>query len=242
MISVCIATYNGEKYIKAQLESILAQIGQDDEIIVSDDNSTDNTISEIESLNDNRIKVKKNRKTIKKESQHKVFQLMDKIRLNFENALVEAKGDYIFLADQDDIWKEDKVKSILKMLEDYDCVVHDCEVWNGEKVTINSFFEYFKTGRNLFYSLLKSPFMGCCMAFNKKILNKAIPYPDMHVEHDTYIGLCAFKYGNVGFCDKKLIKYRRHEDNVSPCADDNTNSLYIKLIRRLYMLVSLIKA
>lgn len=69
MISVCIATYNGEKYIKAQLESILAQIGQDDEIIVSDDNSTDNTISEIESLNDNRIKVKKNRKTIKKESQ-----------------------------------------------------------------------------------------------------------------------------------------------------------------------------
>ena len=63
MISVCIATYNGEKYIKAQLESILAQIGQDDEIIVSDDNSTDNTISEIESLNDNRIKVKKNHST-----------------------------------------------------------------------------------------------------------------------------------------------------------------------------------
>ena len=138
MISVCIATYNGEKYIKAQLESILAQIGQDDEIIVSDDNSTDNTISEIESLNDNRIKVKKNRKTIKKESQHKVFQLMDKIRLNFENALVEAKGDYIFLADQDDIWKEDKVKSILKMLE-------DLEIKEGDTVRMYGLqFDYYK--------------------------------------------------------------------------------------------------
>ena len=83
MITVCIATFNGEKYIREQLNSILFQLSLQDEVIVSDDGSTDNTISIIKSFNDNRIKI------IDGVHRHSPT-------LNFENALKEAKGDYIF--------------------------------------------------------------------------------------------------------------------------------------------------
>ena len=91
MISVCIATYNGEKYIKEQLLSILPQLGKKDEVIISDDHSTDNTLDIVKGLNDNRIKIVMN-------NREKGYTS------NFENALSYAIGDYIFLSDQDDIW------------------------------------------------------------------------------------------------------------------------------------------
>ena len=84
MISVCIATYNGEKYIKEQMISILKQLSEKDEIIISDDSSTDRTIEIIENIKDSRIKILKNRK-------------FSQPSLNFENALKSSKGDIIFL-------------------------------------------------------------------------------------------------------------------------------------------------
>ena len=90
-ISVCIATYNGAKYIEEQVQSILYQLSEKDEIINSDDGSKDNTLAIIKSLNDARIKVIHN--TLK----HGLVS-------NFENAIKHADGDYIFLSDQDDIW------------------------------------------------------------------------------------------------------------------------------------------
>ena len=95
MISVCIATYNGEKYLREQLDSILPQLAESDEVIVSDDGSTDGTIDLITSLNDPRIKIVSN-------SGRKGYVG------NFENALKHTTGDYIFLSDQDDIWYPNK--------------------------------------------------------------------------------------------------------------------------------------
>ena len=115
MISVCIATYNGEKFIKEQIDSILRQLSLDDEIIVSDDGSTDDTISIIISIDDKRIRI------IEGPRKHSPT-------LNFECAMKEAKGDYIFLADQDDVWKPNKVEVCFKWLQNYDCVVSDAEV------------------------------------------------------------------------------------------------------------------
>ena len=93
MISVCIATYNGEKYIKEELESILPQLADDDEVIISDDGSKDQTMSIIEGLNDNRIKIFTHQKLPAK------FRF-DYTTHNFENALMHSKGDVIFFADQ----------------------------------------------------------------------------------------------------------------------------------------------
>ncbi|EXY58193.1 glycosyltransferase, partial [Bacteroides fragilis] len=96
LISVCIATYNGEKFIVEQLKTILSQLTDFDEIIISDDHSSDCTLSLIRSFRDPRIKIYLNEN--------------DKgYTSNFENALKKATGEIIFIADQDDIWKKDKV-------------------------------------------------------------------------------------------------------------------------------------
>ncbi|MFA6072445.1 MAG: glycosyltransferase [Janthinobacterium sp.] len=104
-ISVCIATFNGAKYIKAQLSSILNQLGKDDEVIVSDDSSSDHTIEIIRQFNDSRIKIYSDNK----------FQSPI---LNFEHAISKATGKYIFLSDQDDEWAPDKVATLLPLLEE----------------------------------------------------------------------------------------------------------------------------
>mgnify|MGYP003392825684 CR=1 FL=1 len=96
MISVCIATYNGEKYIGEQIASILKQLNANDEVIISDDGSTDATLSIIKTFQDPRIRV------ILGPQKHSPT-------LNFENVLHHAQGDYIFLSDQDDVWKTNKV-------------------------------------------------------------------------------------------------------------------------------------
>lgn len=109
MISVCIATHNGAHYIKEQIESILCQLGTNDEIIISDDGSTDNTIDILLAFNDKRIIIYHYKQPVKSKHSH-IY-----VCKNFENALKHAKGDYIFLADQDDWWMPNKV---MKCLED----------------------------------------------------------------------------------------------------------------------------
>ncbi|HEY5589376.1 MAG TPA: glycosyltransferase, partial [Candidatus Paceibacterota bacterium] len=92
MISVCITTYNGEKHIQAQLDSILPQLCSTDEIIISDDGSTDRTIQIVEKYEDKRIKIYHHTKY------NKFCKFpFSKITKNMENALIHAKGDYIFL-------------------------------------------------------------------------------------------------------------------------------------------------
>lgn len=204
-ISVAMATYNGEKYIKEQLESILCQLNDNDEIIISDDGSTDNTIDIINSFEDKRIKVFSGPK--------------NGVKKNFENAITNCKGKYIFLSDQDDIWMNNKIKVILKLLNEkkYSCVVHDCVVFNSddEKIINNSFYKLKNSGKGIIKNIIKNTYIGCCMAFDRNILNKILPIPNNIEMHDQWIGIISEKCGKVHFCKNKLIKYRRHSDNVS---------------------------
>ena len=115
MISVCIATYNGEKYILEQILSILPQLKENDEIIVSDDSSTDTTLEIIKNINDKRIQIFKNT------GNHGVNS-------NFDNALKRAHGEYIFLSDQDDVWLPGKVDRCLAELRTADLIMHDATI------------------------------------------------------------------------------------------------------------------
>ena len=166
MISVCIATYNGETYLREQLDSILPQLDKDDEVIISDDGSTDSTIHLISGLGDCRIRVVQNEG--KKGCIH-----------NFENALKHAKGDYIFLSDQDDIWAPNKVQKFMQALAVSDCVVSDASVVDTNKNVIEeSFYKCNNNHKGKLYNLLVSNnYLGCCMAFHKRILTKAFPFP-----------------------------------------------------------------
>ncbi len=235
MISVCIPTYNGERYIAVQIKSILDQLKDDDEIIISDDNSTDLTISIIKGFNDNRIKIFRN--STKVNNFKGLFRILYAVNRNVSNALVNASGEFIFLADQDDIWEKDKIEKILPYLKNYDIVVHDCKIFDdrsGETIQ-ESYFNLVKPSKSFFRTLYKSSFHGCCMAFTKKLKDKSLPIPDLPIGHDTWIGLVGCNIGNVFFYSEKLIKYRRHENNVSASGEVSPNSLLFKIRYRVLL-------
>ena len=204
MISVCIASYNGERFIREQIDSILRQLSSDDEIIVSDDGSTDDTISIINSIDDKRIRI------IEGPRKHSPT-------LNFECAMKEAKGDYIFLADQDDVWKSNKVEVCMKWLQKYDCVVSDAEVTDSNLNTLYpSLYAIMQVRQGRIYNTIwKNGYTGCCMAFRRNVLNASLPFPKNIPMHDIWIGnVAAYKY-NMKFIPDKLIMFRRHNETIS---------------------------
>lgn len=204
-ISVAIATFNGEKFIKAQLESVLKQLNDNDEIIISDDGSTDKTLEIVRNIRDKRIKVFDGPKI--------------GVKQNFANAIEKCNGKYIFLCDQDDIWCDDKVRLVLENFEKYkcDCVMHDCIIFNDDtnEIMYESFYDLRKSKTGYIKNIIKNSYIGCCMAFNANMKKHILPIP-MNIEmHDQWIGLLCEKYGKSIMIHDKLIKYRRHKNNVS---------------------------
>ena len=232
MNSVCMASFNGERYIKEQIDSILLQIGEDDELIISDDGSTDQTVDVICSYRDDRIKFVRN------VNRHGCIG-------NFENALRVASGDFIFLADQDDIWLSDEYTKMCTLLEQYDLVVSDSVVVDSNLNVIEpSFFNYFHSGMGIMKNIIKSSYYGSCMAFRKTLLYSALPFPlTNEIGHDLWLGLVAEMTGRVYFFNKPLILYRRHETafcKVSKEENKNERSLLQKLVGRIVIIKELI--
>ena len=230
MISVCMATYNGEKYIEEQLCSILSQIGDNDEIVISDDGSTDGTYNVVKNIGDVRIK-------------WYVNNGVHGFTHNFENALKHAKGDIIFLSDQDDIWKENKVEVTLKVLENCDFAISDCITVNNEMEVIQeSRFEAFGIKNGFINHMIKSRYLGCCMAFKRNVIEKALPFPkkDKLVEHDIWLAAVALLYFKVKLIEEPLVLYRRHGNNVSDGGFEKGYSIGNKIYRRLYRLAKLV--
>jgi glycosyltransferase involved in cell wall biosynthesis len=228
LCSVCMATYNGEKYIYQQIKSILDQLSEYDEIIVSDDGSTDKTIEILKAFNDDRIKVFKNGKSRGPAG-------------NFENALLKSTGDLIFLADQDDIWLDTKIAKHLELHSTYDLVISDAIVINEEgKVLFNSFFKQRRSRAGFFHNLVKNSYIGCCMSFNRKILNYALPFPPYIHMHDWWIGLMAEAKGRTFFCNVPLMFYVRHNNNASPTLGNSGYSGLRRLKNRGLLLYGLL--
>lgn len=238
MISVCITTYNGEKYIKDQLDSIISQIGDDDEIIVSDDGSTDRTLSIISEYNDPRIKIFHHIKNNKFSN----FSF-DKISRNFENALNNAKGDLIFFSDQDDVWLENKVTRTQQLLGDeFWMLVHDCFLINEDgEIIQESYFKLNNSKPGFIKNIINSSYLGCCMAFDRSLLKIALPLPDRPVPHDIWLGLLAEWSNKVCFSEERLINYRRHTENQSTSGESSKFSFNYKLKYRYILCVEIIK-
>lgn len=223
-ISVCLATYNGEEFLKLQIESILRQLSTFDELLISDDGSTDNTVSIINNFNDDRIKLFIN--SNKRGVAH-----------NFENALLNATGDYILLSDQDDIWKDNKVEIIKKELEFADCILHNAELINSDGEFLdNNLFSIYRTRTGYFENLMRNTFVGCCMAFKKSLLKKILPIPRSITMHDMWIALISEKYSKTRLVNQSLIYYRRHNNNASTTSKKSQYSRIYQLKYRLVML------
>lgn len=222
MLSVCMPTYNGEKFIGRQLASILNQLGENDEVVISDDSSTDRTVEIIKSFNDKRIRLLEGNKF------HSPIY-------NLENALKNARGDFIFLSDQDDEWTEEKVKICLENLKNFDLVIHDADVVDAEgKEIAESFFKINHTKSGKIYNLLKNGYVGCCMCFSKKLLNSLLPFPKNLPMHDIYIGnYAAFNGFKVKFISDRLIHYRRHGNNASITGEKSHRKLSDRIADRI---------
>jgi glycosyltransferase involved in cell wall biosynthesis len=234
MISVCMTTFNGEKYLRRQLDTILSQLGTEDELIISDDSSTDGTIEIIKSYSDSRIKLLENGNF-----GSPVF--------NMENALKRAQGDYLFLADQDDVWLPGRVQKVIEKLQQYDLVVCNAFIVDGnEKVIHESYFEWKGSSPGFFRNLRKNSFLGCSLAFSRKIVKAALPFPKQISMHDVWIGLMAECMGKVLFLDKRLMYYRRHDNNFTASVHKADNrlsdfSLSYKIRYRLLLLFYVMK-
>lgn len=213
-ISVCMATYNGEKYIKEQLDSILSQLQEDDEIIISDDGSNDKTVKIINKINDPRIKIFFNKNK-------------NGLTYNFENAIKQAKGDYIFLSDQDDIWLPNKITLSLKGLEDNDVVVTNCMITDSNLNTINdSYFKLNNSKKGFFKNFYRSSYLGCCVGFRKNLLSDILPFPpNLYLYHDWWIGYIADMKYKVEFIETPCLLYRRHDNNMSSTGTKSKQSL-----------------
>jgi glycosyltransferase involved in cell wall biosynthesis len=228
MVSVCIATFNGEKYIKQQLDSILYQLDINDEVIISDDNSTDKTIEIISRYKDSRIKI--------------LNANFRDFRKNFENALKVAKGEYIFLSDQDDVWLSGKYKRCLEIIQEYDLVVTDSILVDDNLQEIKpSFFKFYNSGKGILKNIYRSTYFGSCMAFKKRLLTYSLPLPKTkEIGHDLWIGIVAEIIGNVFFLNEPLLLYRRHEYSFVNLTLKMNNrkqrNIFIKIFGRFIML------
>ncbi len=227
MVSVCMATFNGSEFISDQVSSILSQLSHNDELLVSDDGSTDDTLSIIKTFNDPRIKIIQGAQK-------------NSPALNFEKVLSHAKGDYIFLSDQDDIWLPGKVTECLKLLMKYDIVVTDCSVVDEKLELIEeSFFGVMKSGPGLLKNFFKNTYLGCCMAFKSEILKVILPFPKNIPMHDIWIGFASEIIYKPVFLEKKLIKYRRHKNNVSTTTGPSSSFFFKQLSHRLVLLTNI---
>jgi len=192
-VSVAMATYKGEKYIKEQIDTIMLNLKENDELVISDDGSKDQTREIIG-------------RYIKEDSRIRLIEgPKNGVKQNFANAIENCEGEYIFLADQDDLWEPNKVEEVLKCFEEKKCtlVIHDIQVIDGEeKELFPSFFEYRNSGAGRVKNIWKNTYIGCCMAFKSEIKKDILPIPNDIEMHDQWIGIINEKV-------RKIILFKR---------------------------------
>lgn len=233
--SICLATYNGAKYIKEQLDSILRQIAEDDEIIICDDGSTDGTRDFLREIDDPRVTILYNQKNL------------GHVR-NFEKLLLEATGDILFLCDQDDLWDLQKISiykrifaqdaSINLIASNFSEMASDGHLI-GENLKLGAFpfkSSFLRVG-GIFFGRL--PYFGCTMAFRRSVLRVALPIPIGVEAHDIWLALIANTLGKCQHLTDKLVTRRIHSTNLTPT---KRRPLNVILVSRIQLLTAYLKA
>ena len=236
-IDILLATYNGEKYLEEQLDSILNQTYENFRLLISDDGSKDNTrkILEKYSKKDNRIILffqEKNLGVIK----------------NFEFLLRKVENKYYMFSDQDDIWKKNKIeKSIIKLEEtNSDLVYSDLEVVDENlNIIYKSYWKlkgiYKKIKKyNNFKSLYLNNFVtGCTIIAKSEQIKDVLPLPNTskYILHDYWIALIISQKGKITYIEEPLIKYRQHKNNKIGSKKRSDELKSVAEIRELFIQV-----
>ena len=210
-VSVCIATYQGEDYIERQLRSILEQIALDDEVIVVDDCSRDRTVEIIEGIGDARISVHRN-----PVNRREIF--------SFGRAIELARGDIIFLSDQDDVWTTGRVERMTESLRTSGAalVSSNFEWMDADERPLDVAFDGVSSqtskrhlSNTVDIFLGKTNYFGCAMAFQRRLVPLITPIPAYVESHDLWIALAANQIGSNLHIDDKTLRKRRHGTNTT---------------------------
>lgn len=230
-VSVCMATYDGARFLREQLDSILSELGPRDEVVVVDDASHDDTVSVLRDLGDSRIRVVEsplNRGYVR----------------TFEAALTEARGEYLLLSDQDDIWVPGRVALMLAALEHSDVVATNLGTLAGSQQIRGPYgqsdwrLRSSQSGhrvRNIAGVLAGNrPYYGCAMGVHRETLERLMPFPTFLVEsHDLWVALYGNLVGSIAHLDERTVQRRFHGENVTP---DRPRGV-VGVLRSRFMLV-----
>ena len=206
-VSILVATYDGAAYLDDQLRSIVAQASPDDEIIVMDDCSSDDSraiVARYERDHPN-LRLVANRHNIG-------------VRATFERLLGIATRDAVILSDQDDIWIDGRRDKMIEALSRDGCVaVLANALVLTEDGAERTFFteEQWPNVHSIAQNYFRNNFIGCCMAVRREVLKLALPFPATISMHDWWLGSCAIALGEVRYLAAPSLLYRRHTSNQS---------------------------
>lgn len=199
LVSIAMATYNGEKYLKEQLDSIYNQTYNNIEVIVCDDCSTDNTVAILKEYAEkyglNYYVNEKNVGYVK----------------NFEKAIGLCSGQYIALSDQDDLWNDKKIETLLQEIKENLLIHSDASLIDEDGNILSQTWKNEISSHKRFEDFLFSNVVtGCTVMFSKVLLKDVLPFPHGLAYHDWYLAIHAAKYGKIRYLNKPLVKYRQH--------------------------------
>lgn len=207
LVSIAMATYNGQKYLSEQLDSIFAQTHKNIELVVVDDGSTDNTLNILYEYQ----KSYSNLRVLPNEFNMGVIK-------SFEKAVSLSAGDYIALADQDDVWFPEKIEELLNNIGD-NLLIHSDAVLVDDHLNIlqPSHFAWGKQANkaSFFDYLMNSNVTGCTAMFSRELVELAVPLKSYNLPHDWYFSYYAAYCGRIKLYLKPLVYYRQHAINVS---------------------------
>jgi len=227
LVSIAMCTYNGERFLREQLNSLIKQTYNNIELIIVDDGSSDKTIELIQEYieNDNRIKLYQNENNLG-------------FVKNFEQAISLCSGDYIALADQDDIWYLNKIEVFLTEIKNNILIYSDADLIDKESILTGK--QLIRPKKNLvsgrcYKSLL---FYNCVsgntMMFKKELVTKILPIQDGFSFHDVWIAFIASTLGTICYTDKAMIKYRRYDEQITATLEKNYKSFFDRYRKKRY--------
>jgi glycosyltransferase involved in cell wall biosynthesis len=226
-VSACMAAYNGSTFVEAQLRSILAQLKPQDEVVIVDDGSKDDTLQRITQIGDARIRIFKH--------EHNAG-----VVATFEDALRLATGNILFLSDDDDVWAPTKVRRFLDAFEngpDVEIVQSRVRMIdeNDGPIPDSRINRYGRFSPGFWRNLFMNHYQGSAMAMRASLLGRVLPFPARKsFLHDVWIGTRNdLLGGKFVFIDEDLLFYRRHGHNAS-----RTKSLLQKIRTRTELILA----
>ncbi|MEI8061985.1 MAG: glycosyltransferase [bacterium] len=219
LVSIAIATYNGGSFLTEQLDSLLNQSYKNIEIVISDDKSTDNTLSILDEYarKDPRIT-------------YSINPSPSGFKNNFNRAISLCKGEIIFLCDQDDIWFENKIEEHIQCYKNPNIqwVYNEVALVDEHKKPIGEYPSNYYTGLSFFYMTGGRCILGCATSYRSNLLTKVLPINDLAPGHDSYIQMAIYPTKSF-YIHKKLQEYRQHKRSVTTGIQESPTDINLNI-------------